>query len=65
MDPDPGRPKAYGSGRSGFGSGFGILVETEGNGDSERANERGPSLVGSLGLSCRYLQEIFVLPRLF
>jgi hypothetical protein len=29
-------------------------VETETNGDSKSTNERGPSLVGSLGSSCRY-----------
>ncbi len=31
-----------------------LTVETEVNGDSKRTNERGPSFVGSLGLSCRY-----------
>jgi hypothetical protein len=31
-----------------------LTVETEVNGDSESTNERGPSFVGSLGLSCRY-----------
>jgi hypothetical protein len=30
-----------------------LTNETEVNWDSMRANERGPSLVGSLGLSCR------------
>jgi hypothetical protein len=29
-----------------------LTVETEANGDSKCTNERGPSLVGSLGLSC-------------
>ncbi len=28
-------------------------VETEANGDSKRTNEKGPSLIDSLGLSCR------------
>jgi hypothetical protein len=31
-----------------------LTVETEANGDLGSTNERGPSLVGSLGLSCRY-----------
>ncbi len=31
-----------------------LTVETEENGDSKSTNERGPSLVVSLGLSCRY-----------
>jgi hypothetical protein len=31
-----------------------LSVETEVNGDSKSTNERGPSLVGSLGFSCRY-----------
>ncbi len=31
-----------------------LAVETEVNGESENTNERGPSLGGSLGLSCRY-----------
>ena len=31
-----------------------VTVQTEVNGDSKSTNERGPSLVGSLGLSCRY-----------
>ncbi len=31
-----------------------LTVETEVNGNSVSTNERGPSLVGSLGLSCRY-----------
>jgi hypothetical protein len=38
-----------------------LTVETEVNGDSTRTNERGPSLVGSLGLSCWY-KRLFVLP---
>jgi hypothetical protein len=29
-----------------------LTVKTEVNGDSKRTNEKGPSLVGSLGLSC-------------
>ncbi len=36
-------------------------VETEVNGDSKRTNDRGPSLVGSLGLSCRYKNYYFPL----
>ncbi len=36
------------------GEGWPLLtIETEVNGDSKRTNERGPFLVGSLGLSCR------------
>ncbi len=31
-----------------------LTVKTEVNGDSKRTNARGPFLVGSLGLSCRY-----------
>ncbi len=31
-----------------------LTVEIESNGDSKSTNERGPSLVSSLGLSCRY-----------
>jgi hypothetical protein len=31
-----------------------LTVETEANGDSWTTNELCPSLVGSLGLSCRY-----------
>jgi hypothetical protein len=35
--------------------GWTLLTEdTEVNGDSQSTNERGPSLVGSLGLSCWY-----------
>jgi hypothetical protein len=30
-----------------------LIFETEVNGDSKSTNERGPFLVGSLGLSCR------------
>ncbi len=30
-----------------------LTVETEKNGDSKSTNERGPSMVVSLGLSCR------------
>jgi hypothetical protein len=36
-------------------------VETEVNWDSKSTNERGPSLVGSLGLSCRYKRFLFCL----
>jgi hypothetical protein len=31
-----------------------LIVETEVNGDSKSTNERGSSLVGLLGLPCRY-----------
>ncbi len=31
-----------------------LTVKTEVYGDSKRTNDRGPSLVGSLGSSCRY-----------
>jgi hypothetical protein len=31
-----------------------LTIETEKNGDSKSTKQRGPSLVGSLGLSCRY-----------
>jgi hypothetical protein len=31
-----------------------VTVEIEVNGESKRTNERSPSLVGSLGLSCQY-----------
>jgi hypothetical protein len=31
-----------------------LAVETDVNGDSKSANERGPSLVGSMGSSCQY-----------
>jgi hypothetical protein len=37
-----------------------LTVETEVNGDSKSANERGPSLVGLLGLSCRYKIFLFI-----
>ncbi len=36
-----------------------LTVETEVNGDSKSTNERGPSLVGSMGLSCRYNRFLF------
>jgi hypothetical protein len=38
-----------------------LTVEAEVNGDSKSTNERGPSLVGSLGVAVT-VQEIFVLP---
>jgi hypothetical protein len=38
-----------------------LTVETEVNGNSKRTNERGPSLVGLLGLSCRYRRFVFSL----
>ena len=38
-----------------------LTIETEVNGDSKRTNERGPFLVGSLGLSCRYKRFLFCL----
>jgi hypothetical protein len=38
-----------------------LTVETEVNGDSKSTNERGPSLVGSLGLTCRYKRFLFCL----
>jgi hypothetical protein len=40
-----------------------LSVETEVNGDSKSTNERGPSLVGLLGFSCRY-KRFFILPWL-
>ncbi len=40
-----------------------LTVETEVNGDSKSTIERGPSLVGSLGSSCRY-KRLFILPWL-
>jgi hypothetical protein len=40
---------------------FPLTVETEVNGDSKRTNERGPSLVGSLGLSWQYKRFLFCL----
>ncbi len=41
-----------------------LTFETEMNGDSKSTNERGPSLVGSLSLSCRAGTRDFVLPWL-
>jgi hypothetical protein len=38
-----------------------LTVETEVNGDSKSTNERGSSLVGSLGFSCRYKRFLFLL----
>jgi hypothetical protein len=38
-----------------------LTVETEVNGDSKSTNERSPSLVGSMGLSCRYKPFLFCL----
>ncbi len=38
-----------------------MTIETEVNGGSKSTNERGPFLVGSLGLSCH--AEIFVLSQ--
>ncbi len=38
-----------------------LTVETEGNRDSKKTNERGPNLVSSLGLSCRYKGFLFCL----
>ncbi len=38
-----------------------LTVETEVNGDSKRTNVRGPSLVGSLGMLCRYKIFLFCL----
>ncbi len=38
-----------------------LTFETEVNGDSKSTNERGPSLVGSLGLLCRYKRFCFCL----
>ncbi len=38
-----------------------LTVETDVNGDSKRKNERGPFLVGSLGLPCRYYRFLFCL----
>ncbi len=38
-----------------------LTVEAAVNGDSKSTNERGPSLVGSLGLSCRYHRFLFCL----
>jgi hypothetical protein len=36
-----------------------LIVKTELNGCSKSTNERGPSLVGLLGLSCRYKRSLF------
>jgi hypothetical protein len=36
-----------------------LTDETEVKRDSKRTNERGPTLVGSLGLSCRYKTFLF------
>jgi hypothetical protein len=41
-----------------------LTIETEVNGDSKTTNERGPSLVGLLGLSCRYKKFFSVLAAL-
>ncbi len=38
-----------------------LTVETDLNVDSKSANERGPFLVGSLGLSCLYKRFLFCL----
>jgi hypothetical protein len=38
-----------------------LTVDTEVNGDIKRTNERGPFLVGSLGLSCQYKRFSFCL----
>jgi hypothetical protein len=37
-----------------------LTVETEVNGDSKRTNARGPFLVSSLGLLCKYKYTIFL-----
>ncbi len=37
------------------------LLKTEMNGGSKSTNERGPSQIGSLGLSCRYKRFLFCL----
>jgi hypothetical protein len=36
-----------------------LTVETDLDGDSKSKNERGPSLVGSLGLSCWHKRFLF------
>ncbi len=36
-----------------------LTVETDANGNSRSTNERGPSLVGPLGFSCRYKSFLF------
>jgi hypothetical protein len=41
-----------------------LTLETELNGDSKRTNERGPILVSSLGLACRYKILFTYLPWL-
>ncbi len=41
-----------------------VTVETELNRDSKSTNERGPSLVGSLGLSCHYKRFLYALAAL-
>jgi hypothetical protein len=41
-----------------------LTVETGMNGDSKSTNKRGPSLVGSLGLSCRYKRFVISLASL-
>ncbi len=41
-----------------------LTVETKVNGDSKSTNERGPSLVSSLGMSCRYKRFCFALTAL-
>ncbi len=38
-----------------------LTLETKVNGSSKRTNERGPSLVRSLGLSCRHKRFLFCL----
>jgi hypothetical protein len=40
-----------------------LTVETEANGDLWSTNERGPSLVGSMGSSCGH-KSFFILPWL-
>jgi hypothetical protein len=41
-----------------------LTIETEVNGDSKRTNERGPFLVGSLGLLCQYKRFLSALAAL-
>jgi hypothetical protein len=41
--------------------GWPLLTVGTGNGDSKSTNGRGPSLVGSLGFSCRYKRFLFCL----
>jgi hypothetical protein len=38
-----------------------LSVDTDVNGDSKRTNEKGPSLVGFLGLSCQYKRALAAL----